>query len=72
MKNKDIANAIRWHRENLDFSAKQVALHLNLSQSSYSKIENANRLITVAEFKLVSDLFKLSMNDLINIPNSKS
>jgi len=67
-----IAQSVRWHRENLNYSSKQVAIQLNLSQSAYSKIESADRLITVAEFKLLAEFFEITMNDLCEIPSRKN
>lgn len=67
----DIAQVIKWHRENLNFSSKQVALELNINQYTYSKIESAKRIITITEFKKIVDFFNLTMDELYVIPTKR-
>ncbi|UTH01828.1 helix-turn-helix transcriptional regulator [Macrococcoides canis] len=68
MNTNEIASAIKWHRENLNYSSKYVASHLNLSQSIYSKLENSKREITVSEINNLSKLFNLTIDEILKAP----
>ncbi|WP_414042601.1 helix-turn-helix domain-containing protein [Macrococcus sp. EM39E] len=65
MTNEEIANAIKYHRENLDFSGKEMAYRLNMSPSTYSKIENGERTITAVELYQISLIFNLSIDEVL-------
>lgn len=69
MYNSEIAKAIRWHRENLGYNSKQVAVYLGIHLSTYSKIESEKRIINVSEFKIIAEYFNMSMDELSIIPN---
>lgn len=71
MKNITVPIALRWHRENLGYKAKEVALHLGLTSSIYSKIESGKRALTVSEFKNIAELYNMTMDDLFIIPKRK-
>ncbi|TDM38621.1 XRE family transcriptional regulator [Macrococcoides canis] len=71
MDNITVAEALRWHRENLDYSAKEVAAHINVTPSIYSKIESGNRIVTVPEFKRIAELYGMTMDELCVIPSRK-
>lgn len=71
MDNLSVAAALRWHRENQDYSAKEVAAHLGVTPSIYSKIESANRVVTLPEFKKIAELYGMTMDELCVIPTRK-
>ncbi|MCE4957998.1 helix-turn-helix domain-containing protein [Macrococcoides caseolyticum] len=71
MTNEAIAAAIKWHRENLEYKSKEVAAHLNISESSYSKLENGDRTITAEELCKIAKLFMINLDDLIKIPSRR-
>lgn len=71
MDNITVAEALRWHRENLDYSAKEVAAHLGVTPSIYSKIESGNRVVTVPEFKRIAELYGVTMDELCVIPERR-
>lgn len=71
MDNLSVASALRWHRENQDYSAKEVAAYLGVTPSIYSKIESGNRVVTVPEFKRIAELYGMTMDELCVIPSRK-
>ena len=71
MDNLSVAAALRWHRENQDYSAKEVAAHIGVTPSIYSKIESGNRVVTVPEFKKIAELYGMTMDELCVIPSRK-
>lgn len=66
MTNEEIANAIKYHRENLDITSQEMADQLKISPSTYTKIEKGIRVVTAAEFVEISKIFDMSMDDIIN------
>ncbi|WP_414048580.1 helix-turn-helix domain-containing protein [Macrococcus animalis] len=71
MTNDEIATAIRWHRENLEYKSKELAAYLNISESNYTRLEKGDRAVTAVELKKIADLFKMTMDELVVIPKRK-
>ena len=61
-----LAENIKLIREKQGFMQKEIALHIGVDKSTYSKIEKGNREVTVAELNKMSKLFNLSVDDIIN------
>lgn len=61
-----IGNNIQTIRKNLGLLQKEVALELNLDKSSYSKVEKDMRELKISELKTLSNLFNMSVDDIIN------
>ena len=57
---------VRKKRLALNYSQEYMAMRLNISQSSYNKIENGTRGL---EVKLLLDLFKILKIDVKNFVN---
>ncbi|MEL4309162.1 helix-turn-helix domain-containing protein [Joostella sp. CR20] len=53
-------------RTKLGLLQKEVALELDLDKSSYSKVEKDMREVKVSELKVLSSLFNMSIDDIIN------
>lgn len=53
-------------RKQLGLLQKEVALELKLDKSSYSKVEKDMREVKVSELKILSNLFNMSIDDIIN------
>ena len=53
-------------RTKLGLLQKEVALELDLDKSSYSKVEKDMREVKVSELKTLSNLFNMSIDDIIN------
>lgn len=53
-------------RTKLGLLQKEVALELDLDKSSYSKVEKDMREVKVSELKILSNLFNMSIDDIIN------
>ncbi len=65
MNNADIAKAIKYHRENLDYTSKEMAHLLNIGLSTYSKLENDERNITAVDLYNISKIFNMTMDEII-------
>lgn len=65
MNNSDFAKAIKYHRENLDFTSKEMAHQLNIGLSTYSKLENGERNITAVDLYNISKIFNMTMDEII-------
>lgn len=61
-----IGNNIQTIRKQLGLLQKEVALELDLDKSSYSKVEKDMREVKVSELKILSSLFNMSIDDIIN------
>lgn len=61
-----IGNNIQTIRKNLGLLQKEVALELKLDKSSYSKVEKDMREVKISELKILSSLFNMSVDDIIN------
>jgi len=59
-------NNIQTIRKQLGLLQKEVALELQLDKSSYSKVESGAREVKVSELKTLSNLFNMSIDDIIN------
>ena len=53
-------------RKELGLLQKEVALELNLDKSSYSKVENGGRDIKITELQILSALFNMKIDDIVN------
>ena len=62
----DLANNIKTIREKQNLMQKEVALHIEVDKSTYSKIEKGLREVTVIELNKMSSLFNLSVDEIIN------
>lgn len=60
-----LANNIKTIREEKGLMQKEVAFHIGVDKSTYSKIEKGTRELTVAELQKIGDLFHLSMDQLM-------
>lgn len=63
----DIAGNIKRIREEKGLLQKQVATHINVSKSTYSKIEKSLREVTVIELYKMSQLFNMTVDQIINL-----
>jgi len=61
-----IGKNIQAIRKELGLLQKEVALELNLDKSSYSKVESGAREVKVSELKILSSLFNMPIDDIVN------
>ncbi|UTH13251.1 helix-turn-helix domain-containing protein [Macrococcus equipercicus] len=71
MDNKELVTAIKWHRENLEIKAKDVAAMLGHVPSKYSKIENGEQVITGVELVKIADYFGMTVDELVKVPSRR-
>jgi transcriptional regulator with XRE-family HTH domain len=62
----DLANNIKTIREKQNLMQKEIAIHIGVDKSTYSKIEKGLRDVTVIELDKMSKLFNLSVDQIIN------
>ena len=62
----DLANNIKTVREKQNLMQKEVALHIGVDKSTYSKIEKGLREVTVSELNKMAKLFNLTTDQIIN------
>ncbi|GAA3954497.1 helix-turn-helix domain-containing protein [Chitinophaga oryziterrae] len=62
----NLANNIKTIREEKGLMQKDVANHIGVDKSTYSKIEKGLREITVAELLKMSQLFNCSIDQIVN------
>lgn len=62
----ELANNIKKIREDKNLMQKEVASHIGVDKSTYSKIEKGTREVTVAELKKMARLFDISLDQLVN------
>ena len=62
----DLAINIKTVREKQNLMQKEVALHIGVDKSTYSKIEKGLREVTVAELNKMAHLFNLTTDQIIN------
>jgi len=62
----DLAKNIKTIREKQNLMQKEVATHIDVDKSTYSKIEKGLREVTVAELNKMTKLFNLSVDEIIN------
>jgi transcriptional regulator with XRE-family HTH domain len=53
-------------REKQGLLQKEVASHINVDKSTYSKIEKGTREVTVAELQKLTKLFNLTTDEILN------
>ena len=63
----NIADNIKRIREEKGLLQKQVAEHINVDKSTYSKIEKSLRDVTVIELNKIAQLFDLTVDQIINL-----
>lgn len=62
----DLAGNIKTIREEKELMQKEVAIHIGVDKSTYSKIEKSLRDVTVAELQKMAALFNMSTDQIIN------
>ena len=62
----NLANNIKTIREKQNLMQKEVAMHIDVDKSTYSKIEKGLREVTVVELNKMASLFNLSVDEIIN------
>lgn len=62
----DLASNIKTIREKQDLMQKEVALHIGVDKSTYSKIEKGLREVTVVELLKLTKLFNLTADQILN------
>jgi transcriptional regulator with XRE-family HTH domain len=62
----DLADNIKSIREAKDLKQIEVANHIGVDKSTYSKIEKGLRAITVEELKKMAELFNITTDQIIN------
>ena len=62
----DLGSVIKKIRERKGMLQKQVASELNIGASNYNKLENGIREPSVKELQLLSKLFGLSVDKILN------
>ena len=61
-----LANNIKSIREQRGLLQKQVAEHIGVDKSTYSKIEGGSREVTVKELQKMAGLFNTSIDQIVN------
>jgi transcriptional regulator with XRE-family HTH domain len=62
----NIAANIKKIREDKGLMQKEVAAHINVDKSTYSKIEKGSRDVTVEELNKMAKLFNVSIDAIVN------
>jgi len=62
----DLASNIKTIREKQGLLQKEVALHINVDKSTYSKIEKGLRELTIPELQKLTNLFDLTTDQILN------
>ena len=62
----DLGNVIRKIREQKGFLQKQVAAELGIGVTNYNKLEKSNREPSVKELQKLSELFELTVDQILN------
>lgn len=62
----NLADNIKLIREKQGLLQKEVALHIGVDKSTYSKIEKGLREVTVAELQKLTKLFRLTADQILN------
>ena len=66
MKNNNIENKLLYYRKLNNYSQKEIALFLKISQANYSNIENNKISLKLKFAKNLSLLYKIPVSELIN------
>jgi transcriptional regulator with XRE-family HTH domain len=61
-----LSDNIKTIREQQGLLQKEVALHIGVDKSTYSKIEKGLREVTVSELQKLTKLFNLSTDQILN------
>ncbi|MCE2834432.1 MAG: helix-turn-helix domain-containing protein [Chitinophagaceae bacterium] len=56
---------IRKRREQLSLSQQEMAERLNMSQSTYSRIEQKDEDITIRQLKTIAEVLEIQLADLL-------
>ncbi|OWP82739.1 transcriptional regulator [Flavobacterium davisii] len=62
----NLADNIKVIREKQGLLQKEVANHIDVDKSTYSKIEKGTREVTVAELQQLTKLFNLTTDEILN------
>ena len=65
-----LADNIKSIREEKGLLQKDVAEHIGVDKSTYSKIEKGTRELTVKELQKVAELFNLSIDQIVRFEGS--
>jgi transcriptional regulator with XRE-family HTH domain len=63
---KNLADNIRTIREDKNLKQIEVATHIGVDKSAYSKIEKGTRALTVDELQKMAQLFGMTTDQIIN------
>lgn len=63
---KNLSDNIKAIREGLNFKQIEVATHIGVDKSAYSKIEKDTRALTVDELQKMAQLFGMTTDQIIN------
>jgi transcriptional regulator with XRE-family HTH domain len=66
-----LAENIKTIREEKNLMQKEVATHIDVDKSTYSKIEKGMRDVTVTELQKMAQLFNISIDQLVNYDGGK-
>ena len=61
-----LAENIKKIREDKELMQKDVAIHIGVDKSTYSKIEKGLREVTVPELQKMAQLFNITIDQLVN------
>jgi transcriptional regulator with XRE-family HTH domain len=61
-----LADNIKLLREQKELLQKDVAAHIAVDKSTYSKIEKGTREVSVKELQLIAQLFNMSIDQVVN------
>ncbi len=62
----NLADNIKAIREEKNLKQIEVATHINVDKSAYSKIERGTRSITVEELQKMAQLFNMTTDQILN------
>lgn len=61
---KPIQNVLKQVREDRNYTQKQIADYLNITQQAYANYESGKRLIDIEKLKKLADLYQISLDIL--------
>jgi transcriptional regulator with XRE-family HTH domain len=62
----NLADNIKYIREEKNLKQIEVAIHIGVDKSAYSKIEKGSRALTVDELQKMAQLFNMTTDQVIN------
>jgi transcriptional regulator with XRE-family HTH domain len=62
----DLANNIKNIREEKGLKQIEVATHIGVDKSAYSKIEKGTRALTIEELQKMANLFNMTADQILN------